>query len=381
MGTIEKRARVKNGEVLRDHGKPVFRWRAVVRMQGRMMSQTFDLKADADAWIAQQERLIRRGQNPDATTLTLAEAIDRYEVEVSRRKKGYEQEKYRLDAWRRDALGNKRLNEIRAWEVAAYIQDRQNGKSRPPRREGKEHVNVKERAVAPVSAQTILSEVTLLQAIFETAIKDWGLELHNPVRSVRKPRRPRPRDRRLEAGELERLLRACRKDQELRTFILLSVQNAMRRGEQLRLRWQDMDLDRGVAHLRETKAGEPRSIALTPEVVALLRSVKEKSGGSAEGPLWSQRDPRSWSRAVARAIRRAGLKDLRLHDLRHEATSRLFERSLTIEEVAAITGHKTWTMLRRYTHLRPENIAAKLRAVPASACSGAVGASVVDQEP
>ena len=82
MGTIEKRARVKNGEVLREHGKPVFRWRAVVRMQGRMMSQTFDLKVDADAWIAQQERLIRRGQNPDATTLTLAEAIDRYMSEL-----------------------------------------------------------------------------------------------------------------------------------------------------------------------------------------------------------------------------------------------------------------------------------------------------------
>ena len=127
MGTIEKRARVKNGEVLRDHGKPVFRWRAVVRMQGRTMSQTFDLKADAEAWIAQQERLVRRGQNPGATTLTLAEAIDQYEVEVSRRKKGYEQERYRLDAWRRDTLGNKRLNEIRAWEIAAYIRDRQNG--------------------------------------------------------------------------------------------------------------------------------------------------------------------------------------------------------------------------------------------------------------
>src|SRR2546426_503909 len=87
MGTIEKRARLKNGEVFRDHGKPVFRWRAVVRMQGQTMSQTFDLKADAEGWIAEQERLIRRGQNPNATALSLADAIDRYEVEVSKRKK------------------------------------------------------------------------------------------------------------------------------------------------------------------------------------------------------------------------------------------------------------------------------------------------------
>jgi integrase len=234
-------------------------------MQGRMMSQTFDLKADAEHWIAQQERLIRRGQSPDRTTLTLAQAIDRYEIEVSKGKKGYEQEKYRLDAWRRDALGNKRLNEIRAWEIAAYMRDRQTGKPRPLSRTGTENGSVKERRIEPASAQTILSDVTLLQAIFETATKDWGLDLANPVRSVRKPRRARPRDRRLEFGELERLLGACREDQELRTFILLSVQNAMRLGEHLRLSWQDIDLDRGVAHLRETKAGEPRSIALTPD--------------------------------------------------------------------------------------------------------------------
>jgi integrase len=380
MGTIEKRARMKNGEIARERGKPVFRWRAVVRMQGRAMSQTFDLKADAEDWIAQQERLIRRGQNPDATTVTLAETIDRYEVEVSRKKKGYEQERYRLDAWRRDALANKRLSEIRAWEIAAYIRDRQIGKQRAPSGTATENDNVRNRVLEPVSAQTILSEVTLLQAIFETAIKDWGLDLPNPVRSVRKPRRPRPRNRRLESGELDRLLGACQKDPELRTFILLSVQNAMRRGEQLRLCWQDIDFDRGVAHLRETKAGEPRSIALTPEVVALLQSIKKNPVGPAEGSLWSQRDPRSWSRAVARAIRRAGLKDLRLHDLRHEATSRLFERGLSIEEVAAITGHKTWTMLRRYTHLRPENIAAKLRAAPPSDREDEVAASIVKQE-
>jgi integrase len=380
MGTTEKRARLKNGEVLRDHGKPVFRWRAVVRMQGRKMSQTFDLKANAEDWIAEQERLIRRGQNPDATAMSLADAIHRYEIEVSKRKRGYEQEKYRLEAWRRDALADKRLNEIRAWEIAAYIRDRQTGKPRPPSKKGSGNRGVRERAPEPVGAQTILSEVTLLQAIFETAIKDWGLDLHNPVRSVRKPRRPRPRNRRLEAGELERLLAACRGDDELRTFILLSVQNAMRRGEQLRLRWEDIDLDRGIAHLRETKTGEPRSVALTPEVVALLGSIKEKSGGPAEGSLWSQRDPRSWSRAVARAIRRAGLEDLRLHDLRHEATSRLFERGLTIEEVAAITGHKTWTMLRRYTHLRPENIAAKLRRAAPAPTSSIAGVSIPDHD-
>ena len=62
----------------------------------------------------------------------------------------------------------------------------------------------------------------------------------------------------------------------------------------------------------------------------------------------------------ARACKRAGIEDLRFHDLRHEATSRIFEKGLNVMEVAAITGHKDLRMLQRYTHLRAEDLAVKL---------------------
>ena len=65
-------------------------------------------------------------------------------------------------------------------------------------------------------------------------------------------------------------------------------------------------------------------------------------------------------RSYMRAIRRAGIQDLRFHDLRHEATTRLFEKGLNIMEVASITGHKDLRMLRRYTHLKAEDLARKL---------------------
>ncbi len=65
-------------------------------------------------------------------------------------------------------------------------------------------------------------------------------------------------------------------------------------------------------------------------------------------------------RAYIRAVRRAGIEDLRFHDLRHEATTRLFEQGLNIMEVASITGHKDLRMLRRYTHLKAEDLAKKL---------------------
>ena len=60
--------------------------------------------------------------------------------------------------------------------------------------------------------------------------------------------------------------------------------------------------------------------------------------------------------AFHRACRELGIRDLHFHDLRHEATSRLFEAGLTIEKVALVTGHKDWKMLRRYTNLRPESL-------------------------
>ena len=61
-----------------------------------------------------------------------------------------------------------------------------------------------------------------------------------------------------------------------------------------------------------------------------------------------------------RACKRAKIEDFRFHDLRHEATSRFFEKRLNVMEVAAITGHKDLRMLQRYTHLRAEDLAVKL---------------------
>ena len=73
------------------------------------------------------------------------------------------------------------------------------------------------------------------------------------------------------------------------------------------------------------------------------------------------------TQAFDRVCKRAGIEDLRFHDLRHEATTRFFELGLSIMEVSSITGHKDLAMLRRYTHLKAEDLAKKLRAVPDAA--------------
>ena len=81
---------------------------------------------------------------------------------------------------------------------------------------------------------------------------------------------------------------------------------------------------------------------------------------SLHGPVFPCLTTETVKRAYIRAVRRAGIVNLRFHDLRHEATTRLFEKGLNIMEVASITGHKDLRMLHRYTHLKAEDLARKL---------------------
>jgi integrase len=123
------------------------------------------------------------------------------------------------------------------------------------------------------------------------------------------------------------------------------------------LAWEEIDLVKGTAHLPITKTDVPRTVPLSTLAIATLNGLPRRIDGRVFG-LKAE----SMSQAFERACeeRRANIQDLRFHDLRHEATSRLFERGLNVMEVAAITGHKTLDMLKRYTHLRAEDLAKKL---------------------
>ena len=129
----------------------------------------------------------------------------------------------------------------------------------------------------------------------------------------------------------------------------------MRRGEILGLRWADVDMGKRTLHLPITKNGESRTVPLSIRARQVLeglpRDITEKVfpiSGTALRGLWN------------RACKRAEIEDLNFHDLRHEATSRFFEKGLNVIEVASITGHKDPRMLQRYTHLRAEDLAKKL---------------------
>jgi integrase len=140
----------------------------------------------------------------------------------------------------------------------------------------------------------------------------------------------------------------------LRPLIEFATETAMRRSELLRLRWSDINYDSSLAKLEVTKNGEGRDIPLSPRALHILASLPRD--GERIFPITDNSVRLAWSRLV----KRAALADYHFHDLRHEAISRFFEQGLSIPEVALISGHKTPSMLFRYTHLKAVAIVDKL---------------------
>lgn len=269
-----------------------------------------------------------------AEATTVAEALERYEREISKNKKGARQERTRIKTWAEGKYGRKSLATLRSSDLAEYRDAR---------------------LAEGVSTNTVRLSLALISHLYTVAIKDWGIEgLSNPVAKLRMPKGSRERDRRPTASELKAVIKAAGTiHAEMPVIIEIAVETAMRRGELLTLRRADI---RGKhALLEDTKNGSRRLVPLSIRARALLDSLPARI----DGQVFSLA-PHSVSQYFLRACRSAGVKDLHFHDMRHEGTSRFFERGLALMEVASITGHRTLSVLRRYTHLCPDALADKL---------------------
>lgn len=314
-------------------------WRAQIRRKGYpTLSATFDTKAEAQRWAAEVEGDMSRARFVDlreAESTTLKDALTRYQNEVTVGKKGAKQEAVRIEKWKNSAFASKSIAAIRSSDMAAYRdQELKAGKS----------------------TATVRLDLAVISHLYTVAGKDWGIEgLTNPCRAIRMPKGSKQRERRPTAGELKLIYKfAAEMNPELAVIIELAVETAMRRSELVSLR---KDQIRGkVAYLEDTKNGDRRSVPLSSRALTLIDGIPTPIDG---GRLFKLKAD-SVSNYFPIVCEKAGISDLRLHDMRHEATSRLFERGFTLMEVASITGHKTLAMLKRYTHLSPQDLAEKL---------------------
>lgn len=175
------------------------------------------------------------------------------------------------------------------------------------------------------------------------------------------------RDRRLENGEEDKLLAACdkmrTKQEEWKRLIQLALETAMRAQELLFIRWKNVHLDQRFIDIPASivKTRTSRQVPLSKKAIAILKAQQKTKKSSEDRVFWQWSGTSYLSHGFKRITTNASCIDLRFHDLRHEATSRLFERtSLTMMEIATITGHSDLKTLQRYTHLRPQIMADKL---------------------
>ena len=320
-------------------------WQVRIKKTGYPeMARTFDLKTEAQVWAKQIESEMDRGvfvSRAEAEGTTLAEALERYSREITPAKKPSTQarETIRARVIAGFPLARRSLASIKGSDIATLIRGRQ--------AEG-------------LGANAIRLDLALLSHVFTVAGSAWGMEsLGNPVKRIRgqRPKLPGGRTRRLVDDEHQRLVEAASKDQggNIGPLITWAIETAMRRSEIVAMRWEHLDRKARVLLLPETKTGTPRRVPLSVAALAVLDALPRRI----DGRVWGMR-PDSISQAFERVCKAAGIEGLTFHDLRHEATSRLFEKGLNPMQVAAITGHKTLQMLKRYTHLRAEDLVSML---------------------
>jgi integrase len=334
MGTIIGRTR--------KDGTTSFLAQILLKRKGQIVhreSQTFDRKQAAKAWLARRETELREpGALDKREDPKLADVIDRY-IAAAKRPLG-STKKQVLNSIKQHGIANRKSSEIKSPDLVAFAQSLE------------------------VQPQTRQSYMSHLSGIFSIARPMWGYpleqrEMQDAMVVCRKmgiTSAGNSRDRRPTLDELDRIMehfegvrRHRPSSLPMNKVMAFAIFSTRRQEEIIRIQWEDFDVDRvWVRDMKdpERKQGNDILCDLPPEAVAIIKSMPRTT------PEIFPFSTDAISAAFTRACQFLEIKDLHFHDLRHEGISRLFEMGKTIPQVAAVSGHRTWNSLKRYSHLR-----------------------------
>jgi integrase len=331
-------------------------WRVQVRRKGKYVNNTFLRRKDAEEWALETERRIDRGEPSIGyrEARTFADLVRLHRADLEEVGKRIGRSKTASLSFLERRLGRLRLPDLDRERLIQF------GKERA--REG----------AGPV---TLGTDLGYIKTILSHAAAVHGMIVSTESIGLARIALARlglvgkgdERDRRPTQDELDRLIAAFdsnpRQQIPLGRIIRFAVATAMRQDEICRIEWPDFDRETKMLLIRDRK--DPRRKNGNDQRIPLLdvsgydgcTLIEEQCRftGNNRGRIFPY-NGRSVGTAFRRQCRELKIKDLRFHDLRHEATSRLFEAGFSIEQVALVTGHKDWKMLRRYTHLRPEHL-------------------------
>lgn len=337
-------------------------WRVMVRVKGHpAQTATFERKRDAEQWAQKTEAAIREGQHfPEraARRRTVADLLDRYITEQCPSRKDARNRVQQLGWWR-DQIGSLTLVDLSPSAINKAIVEL----LATPTRYARDR--------SPATANRYLAA---LSHALSVAVKEWEWLEASPMPKVTKKREPRGRTRFLDDGkhgdnERARLLAACDEGPPfLRPVVMVALATGMRRGEILGLRWHDVDLATGTVTLNETKNGERRVVPVTGAALGELQAWARAHRGVGRAHVFP--GTTSFHHAFDRAVERAGVEDFKFHDLRHTCASHLAMSGAPLLDIAAVLGHKTLSMVKRYAHLSPTHLRGVLERMNARAEGG-----------
>ncbi|HIF61029.1 MAG TPA: site-specific integrase [Rhodospirillales bacterium] len=317
------------------------KWQVQIRRTGHLsLNRSFIQKINAVRWIREMEidldqnGLVSKGYK--LLDMKFSQILCRYRDEIIIHKKSAESESY--------FIGCLLKHEISKYPIKHLTREL--------------FTNYRDERLKEVKCSTVSRQFSIIRHALTIAKREWGLPIReNPAANIKMPSKNKGRNRRLNTKELDILLDGCSSSRVswLSPLIQLAIETGMRRGELINIQSEHVDLDLRTLYIPHTKTGEPRTIPLSSHAVHLLSNLI-KNEEVRIFPITGNAIRMAWGRLK----NRVGITDLHFHDLRHEATSRFFEKGLNVMEVATITGHKDLRMLQRYTHLRAEDLAKKL---------------------
>ncbi len=343
MAYIEKRKHL-NGKLT---------YRARVRQAGSPdISATFGTRSEATKWAQRMEAEIRAGRyygREEDKERTFGEFIDRYiEKELPKKPKSYVKQKMQL-LWWKSHLEKYFLCHI----TPAMIANLRDQLMSETTRRGKLRT--------PSTTNRFLAAFS---SAYTTCQKEWNWVKENPVQKIIRPKENRARERYLDKEEIARLLEICRKSRSphLYPITLFALTTGARKGEICSLKWEDVCFKRSTATFRDTKNGENRTVYLSHHILECLKKEKNKRFILSEYvfPSADGKKPADIRTAWERAVAEAGLKDVVFHTLRHTAGSHLGMSGVSTLEISAILGHKSLSMVKRYSHLSTSSTARAL---------------------
>jgi len=310
--------------------KRLGKWQCVIRVKGKPpTTKTFLIKKDAKLWGKKTELHFFREDNDiqKSDYPLFKECLERYRDEVVIRKRSRIMETKLISYLLKESFVNYKLNFVDSRVVALY----------------------RDRALKTLKSSSVRRRLAIVSHMYMIAKKEWGYKIENPVLNIRKPKSPEPRNRRFTNDELTKLIKGNRASPKLRLIIQIALETAMRQGEILRVKLEDINGNTLFIPIAKTK---PRTIPLTLKAMSLLNN--------AELPF--NITGNALSKQFKKLCDYYGIEDAHFHDLRKQSlTNFMLDKNLSVAETMMIAGHSDPRMLlKTYNNLRVEDVAKKL---------------------